>query len=562
MEGYISGSGSKIISFPLEEYVKTYKTEPEGFEMIYVVAQALGCFCFCIAVSEIFKGIEIKPSLKSPECEFSYLLCDFEKNCIEKLSIVQKNKLLVSKNYQIYFEKNNLVSGNVFLNVRKSDENTIKLKIKVDFDKIIIFPLEMIDFLFKLIWEKLSPELSKAQKPGTMKTLCYVPEYLKFSTAPFIQELRKLMTAEKNKMFFGENTIIAEKITKSGNYIFSYRDEEKINSQIISQLKKMNDLTVDVLNGVIHILLNKSRNNNLEAVFSIDDLLFIRGKKPSKNKKGLRGGYKDSQRSEILEHLYLLANLKINISDAFIPNIDDFGKRTYSSYAGESPLIYLEKQENQKRDNLFYVRAGEVLAMSMRGKAAKIGLIHKKIAEYDYYRYSWEKRIGNYLAWLWRSRQYKADFLVPIGIESLLFQIGEENKLKRPYFIRNRMENALCKLESDGVIKNWQYKNINESFLIGKNWLETWINLKLVIEPPLEIIEEYSRIKNIENKIENNFDFQEILLIIKEKNLSQINISEDIEIKGEVLAGILSGKVLPNTFEKRKLKNWVKKQKG
>jgi len=52
----------------------------------------------------------------------------------------------------------------------------------------------------------------------------------------------------------------------------------------------------------------------MEILLNIDDLLFIRGKRASKNQKGIRGGYKDSQRKEILEHLELLANIKINIS--------------------------------------------------------------------------------------------------------------------------------------------------------------------------------------------------------------------------------------------------------
>ena len=49
----------------------------------------------------------------------------------------------------------------------------------------------------------------------------------------------------------------------------------------------MNDLTVDVLNGVIHILLEKSKTSDIETLLSIDDLLFIRGKRASKNKKGI-----------------------------------------------------------------------------------------------------------------------------------------------------------------------------------------------------------------------------------------------------------------------------------
>jgi len=558
MDSYISCDDCKIISFPLKEYVNTYKKEPEGFETINVIAQALGCFCFCLTASEILENIEIKPSFQHPECDFIYELSDFEKKYLKTLSIVRKNKLFVSKNYAVNFEKENAISGKAFIGFDFADENSLKLSIKVDLKNINVPVLDIMSVLFESIWLELFPQINKSQKPYTQKTLNYIPDYLKFATAPFVQELRRLMTSEKNKHFSFNDSVIAEKITNHGHYVFKNDSEDGINTQIINQLRKMNDLTVDVLNGVIHILLEKSKTSYMEILLSVDDLLFIRGKRASKNQKGIRGGYKDSQRQEILEHLKLLANLKINISNAYIPVIDVNGKRNYELYTGESPLIYIENSKDN--DYYFHVKAGEILAVTLRGTAAKTGLIHKKIAEYDHYRNFWEKRIGNYLAWIWRSRQNKADFLVPLTIDTLLNQIGEENKLKRPQSIRNRLENALYKLENDNVIKNWEYKEIDESVLIGKNWFEIWLKLKLIIEPPVEIFEEYSKIKKIRNKSVARFDFHEILTIIKEKNLSQIKIAEETRLKNEVLSGILSGKILPNPSEKRKLQNWITKQ--
>lgn len=560
MDSYILQRGKfKIISFPLEEYLNAYKKEPEDFEVINVIAQALGCFCFCLTASELLKNNQIKPSFKHPECDFLYELSDFEKKYFKTLSIVRKNKLLSSKNYALSFAKENITSGKAIISFESVDENSLKLSIKLDFEKINVFVPEIMGVLFEAIWLKLFPKINKCQKPYTQKTLNYVPDYLKFATAPFVQELRRLMTSEKDKIFTGEDSVIAEKFTNNGHYIFSSNNEEGINSQILSQLEKMNDLTVDVLNGVVHLLLEKSKTAEMNVLLSVDDLLFIRGKRASKNQKGIRGGYKDSQRKEILEHLELLANLKINISNAYIPIINSNGKRNYELYTGESPIIYIEKFKDN--DYYFNVKAGEILALTLKGAAAKTGLVHKKVAEYDHYRNFWEKRIGNYLAWIWRSRQNKADFLVPLTIETLLNQIGEKKENKRPQAIRNRLENALYKLENDNVIKSWQYKEIDEELLTGKKWFEIWLKCKLIVEPPIEIYEEYSKIKKIRNKSVVKFDFQEIITIIKQKRLSQITIAEETSIKHDVLSGILSGKNLPSPSEKRKLKNWVMKKK-
>ncbi|MEI8389652.1 MAG: helix-turn-helix transcriptional regulator [bacterium] len=589
----LSDNDSKIISFPIEEYLKTFKEEPDGFEITNIIAQALGCFCFCVAASEFLKDIKIKPSFEHPECDFTYILSDFEKNHLNVTSLVRKNKFLASKNYAVNFEKGNVISGKAFINYNLLNESSIKLKIKIDFENLKTSELKDMNILFELIWSKLQPQINKAQRPCMQKTINCIPDYLKFATAPFMQELRRLMTSQNDKIFIGENDVIAKKVTNTGCYVFkkaqlsendflaqngkassseatsafsthSLQPDNEINKeidhQIISQLSKMNDLTVDVLNGIVHILMEKSKKTDGEVFLSIDDLLFIRGKKASKNQKGLRGGYKDSQRKEILEHLEILANLKINISNTYIPVIDNNGKRNYEVFSGESPLIYIKKAEN--KDYYFYVKAGEVLALTLSGAAAKTGLIHKKVSEYDYYRNFWEKRIGNYLAWIWRSRQNNADFLVPLTVGTLLSQIRDEKENKRPQSIRNRLEKALYNLENDLVIKSWQYKEIDEDVLTGKNWFESWLKHKLIIEPPIEILEEYAKIKKIKNNNANKIDFSEIIAIIKEKNLSQMRVAEETGIKHDALAGILTGKMLPNPSEKRKLQTWIMKQKG
>ena len=175
MDGFLSKIDNKIISFPVEEYLDTYKKEPEGFEIINVIAQALGCFCFCIAASELlnceagalekensFKNIEIKPSFKHPECDFVYELSDFEKKYLETLSIVRKNKLFSSKNYNINFEKENVISGQAFIAFNLLDENSIKLTIKLDLEKINVPVLEIMIVLFESVWSKLLPQLNKS----------------------------------------------------------------------------------------------------------------------------------------------------------------------------------------------------------------------------------------------------------------------------------------------------------------------------------------------------------------------------------------------------------------
>jgi len=544
-------SNFKSIFFPLDEYLKKYGKEPEDFEFANVLAQAVGCYCFCIAVSHLFNSSKVTPSLDKFYCCFVYKFCDFEKKYLANLSQVRKNKIFSVKKYIIFDE-------NSYVEIISCGKNSVKLAINVDFKSQNISNYGDINVLFSLIWQKILLQLNKNQKGYSQKTIYHVPEYLKFATAPFIHELRRLLTSEKEKLNSDNNQFLIEKITNSGHYVFENLQKDEIDSENTSIIEKMSDLTVDVLNAVVHLLIESSKTSDMKVLFNVDDLLFIRGKKASKNQKGIRGGYKESQRLEILEQLELLANIKINILNAYLPMLNENKVKIYSKYAGESPVILLEKADGE---NMFYVTPGEVLAISIQGAAMKTGLIHRKIAEYDYYRNFWEKRIGNYLAWIWRSRQNKADFLVPIMVDTLLKQVNNEIACKNAQNTRNRLENALDKLENDGVIKGWQYIDIDEDALVGRNWINNWLKLKLVVEPPIEILEEYSKIKKIRKNKPQKYDYEDFLNIIKQKNISQMVLSEEIKIEKTKIAGIITGKYIPDANEKRKIKNWIEKNK-
>jgi hypothetical protein len=557
VENYFSDLNEKIISFPVEAYKKQFLKEPEDFDISYVFAYSLGYFGFCLAASEVLKNIIIKPSFNHPICHFKYLLSDFEKTSLKKFSNIQKNKFFAKKAYVIKLKKN-FFSGKAYVLINSYDDEEINFTIELKLQKINIKMPEILQVLFKEIGEKLFNKKS-LKRQYTQKSTQSVPEYLKFATAPFVQELKRLVTCEKDKIFIGENAVFSKKNTNAGNFIYKHNFEKNSYSEIIEQLLKMNDFTVDILNNLVHYLVENSTEPNFEVLLCIDDLIFLRGKKPNINQKGYRGGYKEFQRKEVLEHLNLLANISISFSNYRMPLINEKGKRIYSEFSCESPLICIQPSE---KENYFYVKAGEILAMTLKGIGCKTGLIHKKIAEYDYYRYFWEKRAGNYIAWLWRNRQNKADFLVPISVRALLSQIVDIEKLNRPQQTRNRLETALDTLENDGIIKSWEYKFINEDVLTGKNWFSEWTNLKLVIEPPAAIIEEYSRIKKYGQPKRQNFDYLSILKEIKRKDLSQIRLSEDTGIRFENMARILSGKLSPNHNEKRKLQNWLRNQKA
>ena len=365
----------------------------------------------------------------------------------------------------------------------------------------------------------------------TMKTINYIPEYIKFSTAPFIQELRKLI-------FSGKNEIINEVKTRNGDFIFLWDCSEE-------KLVKINDLTSDVLNCLIALLGLKS-----DSLICVDDVIFMRNKLAGKNQKGSRGGYSKPQRKEIIEQLELLSYLKIDVSNIRMAMLNEDDKRVFDFYKAEDYLFSIQKTA---ADNYLIIEPGNLLEKTINGIGSKSGIINKKVLEYDYYRHYFEKRLGNYLSYIWRIRQNKAEYLKPLSVKNIIDKIGINLENKRPTAFRLRFEEALDKLEEDGVISVWQYAKINEDILIGRNWFDIWLNLNLIIEPPSEVIEEYLKIKKFGRTKPLAFDYKLILERINDKNLTQLFISEKTGIIQDTLSKILSGRTHPTLYERRKI---------
>jgi hypothetical protein len=113
---------------------------------------------------------------------------------------------------------------------------------------------------------------------------------------------------------------------------------------------------------------------------------------------------------------------------------------------------------------------------------------------YDPYRQYWEKRITRFLAYLWRIRRGRKDYLASISVEALLQGAGLQVDKRNPKKSRSRTEKALNQLCLDGVIRAWCYvPQLNEKTAGRKGWVKAWLSWKVQIEPPQEIVEQYRK---------------------------------------------------------------------
>src|SRR5690606_28196666 len=107
-----------------------------------------------------------------------------------------------------------------------------------------------------------------------------------------------------------------------------------------------------------------------------------------------------------------------------------------------------------------------------------------QILEMDPYRRSIEKKIGRYLTWLFRLRSSKTEWLKAIRVNSILNGIKHEIDPRYSSRQRDRIESALDRLQSSGVIASWQYQEADETVTGKPGWWHEWCDWKILIEPP------------------------------------------------------------------------------
>src|SRR5699024_11377247 len=82
----------------------------------------------------------------------------------------------------------------------------------------------------------------------------------------------------------------------------------------------------------------------------------------------------------------------------------------------------------------------------------------------------WEKKMIRYLSWRWRTQARRADYDQPYKMSSILNAIGEPIKKRTPSRTRERLEQALDRLQDDGLILSWEYVDWDESIAEKYGW--------------------------------------------------------------------------------------------
>jgi len=322
---------------------------------------------------------------------------------------------------------------------------------------------------------------------------------------------------------------------------------------------RLTEVVIDVLDIINSYLLEQESNPLISINLTINELLEARGLKEKLAGNGQRGGYDQTQKQQMIAIFDFIQNISLNL------NIE---RRSNLKKSITGQIYDIRKNKN----DVFSFDFGPALKALYELYKNQMKMMHKKIVYYDSYQCKWEKRIGRYLSWRWRTQARKQEYMQPYKIGHLLEVTGLSHlESSPPSVIRERFEKALDRLATDQIISSWQYFRWDEDVVGKKGWLKSWKQATIVIIPPEIIIKHYRSIGghtkslNVSNKL-SELDYMEkpsiqiisrIQTIRKENQITLEVASKQIGISLSYLNHIEKGRKLPSSKIYRRIKRWI-----
>jgi DNA-binding transcriptional regulator YiaG len=279
-------------------------------------------------------------------------------------------------------------------------------------------------------------------------------------------------------------------------------DEALLRDTMWQQVRNLGDLDADVLDILSDFWIRHARHPDQKVTCTVSYLLSARGLQRKKGGSGeRRGGYYSSQENAIREAVGRICILWINATIDTYETQPGKKRSTKQKSRLSSRAFVVDTTAGQIRlDGRTEVQAftyspGALFGRFLFGPGRQTALQSVKSLLYHPQKERWEKRLARYLPWQWKCDAKNGGGVKTFRLRTLLDAIAEQPNRARPTRTRDRMEQALERLQKDGVIRGWQYGPEWDEDHAGKHgWLETWLAATVSIEPPEDISKKYRRI--------------------------------------------------------------------
>ena len=311
--------------------------------------------------------------------------------------------------------------------------------------------------------------------------------------------------------------------------------------------RKMNDATIDIFD-IICANWIENKNSAGFAMLYAKDILDLRCIAKSR-----KFSYETNAKKDIADHVNILRNLWISVNKAPVyEEIDGRRQKTTLRTHGRLILVSGYQDKETERDITPYswsVMPGEVIQPFFSNPNKQFMLMTKKVLAYHPTKQVIEKRVARHLIWQFRLRQAKGDYLRPFNNEKLLTAACIKIDRRNPARNQDRIEAAFNQLTEDGIISGWQYALDGEDEKFHKKgWIDDWLKLGIIFEPPLEIVNFNA---NIENKLlhrpkqERHGTLEDLKHFQESNRMTQLKLAEMLNITPAYLSMILHGRRMP-----------------
>ena len=397
--------------------------------------------------------------------------------------------------------------------------------------------------------------------PFPAKILETRANYLTTFSMAYYQQLRKVMAAREfthSKNCYPQAKLATASGIVYGKAVLKVEDSEQ--EQLCECLNKMNDETVDVLDILCHLWLKSATEQTMFVQVTADQILRLRGLLEQKNGQGKRGGYKREWKERIANHIKILHNTWLTMpqqGNKYYLN----GSREIEQNEHKHRVIILADKDSQSANEFQWLyRPGDLLAAHLKGSWRQTALLSQKVLQLDPYRQVYEKRIARYFSWLWRSRQRKALYLEPIRIKTILDSIRMNYQNARAAKVIERFEKMMDTLLDLGIISAWQYDGLQEK------WRD-WLDCKIIVEPPAEIIQHYEKInsRSTKNRVTQKTGSHKLNEISPEafraerlrRKMTQMQAAEQIGVHQTTISKLENGYLPSDKKVIQKIRKWM-----
>lgn len=428
--------------------------------------------------------------------------------------------------------------------------------------------------------QETDPNAENQRTSGIATEALLKKDFLPVSSSASYQAMREAVALKKfNKDVESPYpTAYVEKSSIKGKIQLTPLQTEAVYGEKLKELEasmwrkreQLSDLHVDVIDAMCATWIVQATSDESRAVITADDVLKLRGLKPHLGGSGRRGGYTKEQRDEISEAIQDLENIWFEITEKV-----KRGKTSKTDFIQSRAIAVTDRGGQMRIDGTldvmwFVFRPGSIFARYLLTEGRQSALLAAQALRYNVRTEAVEKRLVRYLSWQWRIRSKSASYLQPYEANTLIKEAGIKVPSRNSNRAVERLEKALDRMQTDGLITGWQYLDWDWSNTNKHGWIKEWLASRIAIEPPDFIRDSYETITATAEKqtLQPKLDFTnspprneaEISIQTKAKRkalkLTQMQLAELLELSQPTLSRIEAGRKVSHE-EKQKIIQWL-----